>query len=424
MINVYEHIICFISVLIFELLLPIVYFKLENIKDYPKYNYLKILLLIIISLIINYLDFVATIPSKIIISILSFSVPYFIFLKYKKQETFVNIIFVFFLSNILDLIFSLILEQNLLDNLYLLYLFVGIFTILLPIIIILILDYTKLNYFLQKAKYYVYSNLKIFIMILIMFCIIFFLLGYEYKYFILFSTRELFFNTSLIIILIIFIIYLIRLEIKNIEINKYNLYLINNIKGLSNVIKEEKCYVHNIKNQLLSLLSINSVKTIHANIEEMTNTKRTNSADVQNGQVSSALGSYIYNIINEKKYNFSNVILLNEIKNEEKLILNYRTYSNICESIGVVLNNAIDESRKIRNAKIIVKLTEDNCNYKIVIINNYKNNINISLLGTVEYTTKLNGHGYGLYSIFKNKNIKFKIEVHNDIFKSIIIVKK
>ena len=425
MIGVYEHIICFISVLIFELWLPKVYSKLENAKQPLKYDYKKIIIIVLITLIINYLDFNETILSKIIISILSFTAPYFIFLKYQKKETFINILFTFFLSNLLDLIFSLLIEQFLLNNIYILYIFIGLFTIFLPMIIILLLEKTNINSLLQKAKYYIYSNLSIFIMIILSFCLLTFLLGYEYKYFIEFSTRELLFNTCLIIILIVFIIIKIKLEIKNIEINKYNTYLIENIKGLSNVMKDDKCYIHNIKNQLLALLSINSSKLIHQDIEEIIQVNGNGSLiNNQNGQISSAMGSYIYNIVNEKKFDINNIILINEIKNENKLILNYKVYSNVCESLGVVLNNAIDASKKIKNAQIIIKLSEDSGSYKIIIINNYKNNINLSLLGTIEYTTKSNGNGYGLYSIFKNKNIKFKIEVHNDIFKSIIIVKK
>ena len=176
---------------------------------------------------------------------------------------------------------------------------------------------------------------------------------------------------------------------------------------------------------MLSLLSINNSKIIHQNIEELIQVNR-NSAIInnQNGQISSAIGSYIFNIVNEKKFNINNIIIINDIKSENKLIMNYKVYSNVCESLGVVLNNAIDESKKIRNSKIVIKLSEDSKSYKLVIINKYKNNIDLSLLGTIEYTTKSNGNGYGLYSIFKNKNIKFKIELHDDIFKSIINVKK
>ena len=425
MIGVYEHVICFISVLIFELLLPKVYYKLENVKDSLKYDYKKIIIIIIATLIINYLDFKETILAKIIISILSFTIPYFIFLKYKKKETFINIIFIFFLSNLLDLIFSLLIEQFLLNNIYILYIFIGLFTVFLPVIILFILEKTSINNLLQKVKYYIYSNLKMFIMIILSFILFTFLLSYEYKYFIDFSPRELLFNTALIVILIIFVIFNFKLKIKEIEINKYNSYLIDNIKGLSNVMKDDKCYIHNIKNQMLSLLSINNSKIIHQNIEELIQVNR-NSAIInnQNGQISSAIGSYIFNIVNEKKFDINNIIIINDIKSENKLIMNYKVYSNVCESLGVVLNNAIDESKKIRNSKIVIKLSEDSKSYKLVIINKYKNNIDLSLLGTIEYTTKSNGNGYGLYSIFKNKNIKFKIELHDDIFKSIINVKK
>lgn len=57
-------------------------------------------------------------------------------------------------------------------------------------------------------------------------------------------------------------------------------------------------------------------------------------------------------------------------------------------------------------------------------MNSFKGQIDTDALGTIEYTSKSNGHGLGLYSLFNKKSLYITTSIKNNYFRSEIKVNK
>lgn len=75
--------------------------------------------------------------------------------------------------------------------------------------------------------------------------------------------------------------------------------------------------------------------------------------------------------------------------------LSVNTYKNITKILGVLLDNAIDASKKSKEKRMIISVTKEKSTVIFSISNTYKGKINLDKLGT-GFTSKGRGHGYGL----------------------------
>lgn len=102
---------------------------------------------------------------------------------------------------------------------------------------------------------------------------------------------------------------------------------------------------------------------------------------------------------------------------------NYR----LCKIIGVFLDNAIEESRSIDDKRIMISLYVDDGILVVDISNKFNGNIEIDKLDEEGYTTKSDGHGYGLSLVKKilseSNNFQNERSIRKDIFKQTIKVK-
>ena len=102
---------------------------------------------------------------------------------------------------------------------------------------------------------------------------------------------------------------------------------------------------------------------------------------------------------------------------------NYR----LCKIIGVFLDNAIEESRCIDDKRIMISLYVDDGSLVVDISNKFNGNIEIDKLDEERYTTKSDGHGYGLSLVKKilseSNNFQNERSIRKDIFKQTIKVK-
>lgn len=105
-----------------------------------------------------------------------------------------------------------------------------------------------------------------------------------------------------------------------------------------------------------------------------------------------------------------------------------KTVLDICNVLGVFLDNAIHESKNLKDkAYIKVTLTMKNENLVISVKNKFKGAIDITKIDKEGYTTKGSGHGYGL-SLVKNllknnKQLENKRKITKSTFEQILIIK-
>lgn len=102
---------------------------------------------------------------------------------------------------------------------------------------------------------------------------------------------------------------------------------------------------------------------------------------------------------------------------------NYR----LCKIVGVFLDNAIEESRKIDDKCIMISLFVDEGDFVIEVSNKFEGKIDVDKLDESGYTTKGDGHGYGLSLVKKilSETDVFENErsIKRNVFKQIIKIK-
>lgn len=102
---------------------------------------------------------------------------------------------------------------------------------------------------------------------------------------------------------------------------------------------------------------------------------------------------------------------------------NYR----LCKVVGVFLDNAIEESRKIDDKCIMISLFVDEGDLVIEVSNKFEGKIDVDKLDESGYTTKGDGHGYGLSLVKKilSETDVFENErsIKRNVFKQIIKIK-
>jgi len=100
---------------------------------------------------------------------------------------------------------------------------------------------------------------------------------------------------------------------------------------------------------------------------------------------------------------------------------------DICKIIGVFIDNAIEEVKKLKTKNIEISLYLEDDKLNIKVSNNYKDKINIDKIFDAGYTTKGKGHGFGLALVKKitenNQKIVNRIEISKDVFSQIISIK-
>jgi len=214
----------------------------------------------------------------------------------------------------------------------------------------------------------------------------------------------LIFNTSLTIFFIVVIIHYFSAKNSYIKVyDKYNTTL-KSLKEYEDILDRYRVSNHESKNQLLTvrnMLSKNN-KQVISYIDTIVENKLKDNDKVmfETSKIpAGGLRGLIYSKIlamKELKVNYDleiskDIKTVNLINNIDDSIM-----LDICKVIGVYTDNAIQEVEKLKEKYINVEMYLDNLDLVIAISNNYENPIEIEKLEEHGYTTKENGHGYGL----------------------------
>ncbi len=362
---------------------------------------------------------------------------YYLFRKNIKitiiSSFFEQIIVVFseIILNAILLIFFLYDAQEIKNNLFC-NSFIVISISLLMVLIIKI-NFTKkiYNIFLSVTdKIDIVSLLLQFILILILINVLIFISYLQISY-------DILFFINLIFILIYFGIFYYALckSNENIQFKEKNKILISNLNEYEKMLDYQRINNHENKNQLLvikSMIEKNNEKTIEY-INEIIKEKREDNEIIYTKTKmipSGGLQGLIYQkMLLMQDNNIETILEIN--KQVRKINLsNNSTKMNydICRIIGIILDNAIEETIKFnkKEREIIIFMYVDDY-FIIEISNRIKDDVDVNKIFEKGYTTKDKGHGYGLSLLNKivneNEKIINDIRIVNDIFTQIVKIK-
>lgn len=234
--------------------------------------------------------------------------------------------------------------------------------------------------------------------------------------------------------IIIVIVIVLRNESKYEQLKEENKQMLNYVTKYEKIITAQGKTNHEFKNQLMVIrgyAQMHSDKILEYIDEIVKDSNKAGSSylisqlnNFPDGGIKGLL-YYKLSIMEDENIKYS-INVEKGVKTKLKT-LSINNYKNITKILGVLLDNAIDASKKSKHKKINISVIKDNKNIIFKIYNTYKGKIDIEKVGT-GYTSKCKGHGYGLRLVkdIINENKVFDIshDLEDNYFVSSLYIKK
>lgn len=241
-------------------------------------------------------------------------------------------------------------------------------------------------------------------------------------------------NVLFIMGIVVILNIIIRNESKYEQLKEENKQMLNYVTKYEKIITAQGKTNHEFKNQLMVIrgyAQMNSNKIIEYIDEIVEDSNKAGSSylisqlnNFPDGGIKGLL-YYKLSIMEDENIKYS-INVEKGVKTKLKT-LSINNYKNITKILGVLLDNAIDASKKSKHKKINISVIKDNKNIVFKIYNTYKGKIDIEKIGT-GYTSKGNGHGYGLRLVkdIINEDKLFNIShnLEDNYFVSSLYIKK
>ena len=250
------------------------------------------------------------------------------------------------------------------------------------------------------------------------------------------SKYMLIINSSFIIIYSFIVFKMLEQKNRYIKIsNKYNMTN-TTLKELEQNVTRLKITNHENKNQLLTIRNMikkgEDSKSLIKHIENIVNTKIKDDETLmlQTSTITnSKISSIVYSKMLTMKENDVDVdlIISRDIKDLYLSDIPDELAVEVCKIIGVYLDNALEEVSKYEEKIINIEFYAEKKTLCIAISNNFEGEIDFEKMDNPGYTTKENGHGYGLSLareiIESNDKLSSEREIKDNIFKQILKIK-
>lgn len=311
----------------------------------------------------------------------------------------------------------------------------GIYSFIYNLVIILILFVVTSNKFIHNR----YKNMCDFIeklkrRTILIIVSVFFILILTYTIFIFSSKMVLNIIMIIILAIIISIIYFSDLKVR-FEYDETKEKYITSIHSLieyEEMIDKYRVNNHENKNQLLTIQNMikHDDPKVNDYIDNLVgNVYMTNEKTMMDVSIIPAGGlrATIHtklNIMDNKKIKY---VLNIDRKLRSVDFDDISSYLNlkICKIVSIFMDNAIDEVETHKKNKIVnIEMYLDEDNLIIEVSNKFKNNLDLNKLYEKRYTTKANGHGYGLplakELIDSEKSLNNYQKIEDDIFTQVL----
>jgi len=248
-------------------------------------------------------------------------------------------------------------------------------------------------------------------------------------------------NLIMVIVNVIFIIiysYVVYLLLneknENIKFKEENKHLLENLNEYEKMLDYQRVANHENKNQLLVIKSMinKNNKKLHSYIDEVINEKRADNETLYTKAKripSGGLQGLIYQKMLKMQDENINIDLnvSTDIRKVELSKLDSKINFDICRVMGIIIDNAIDETIKTKEKEISISMYKEDNEFIIEVANKCVELPDLSKIDNKGYTTKEKGHGYGL-SLLKNicdsnKEIINERKIIGNIFVQIIKIK-
>lgn len=394
--------------------------RLQNVKlkIFFKEFLISLIIFIVLMMFSNYL-----VPNQIrsLFTLLSFtSISFFIF-KNNMKESFLNGLISIAFVAIVEIIFSFLmflfgLNQSDLMNVTT---WKFILNILISIFLMLSINLKFLYNFIAKFKLEMMNRKKLFSCFLIILILIYLIVARNA----LFAkvTLDMIINLIILFIFIIMFIIIILSDNKNKYLEETNQQMLNYVTKYEKIITEQGKANHEFKNQLMVIkgyAQMGSKKLIDY-IDSITQDANKTHSSYLISQLNKfpeggikGLLYYKLSTMEEQKIKYELDV---EAGVKTKLnVLSVNMYKNITKILGVMLDNAIEASKKSKKKLIIISVVKIKSSVVFSISNTYSGKIDLSKLGS-GYTSKGFGHGYGLRLVNDILNETNSFIIKNDV---------
>lgn len=232
-----------------------------------------------------------------------------------------------------------------------------------------------------------------------------------------------------------YIVYLLLNEKHlNVKVKEENKLLLENLNDYEKMLDYQRVANHENKNQLLVIKTMvnKNNKKLHEFLDEIIKEKREDNESLYNSAKripSGGLQGLVYQkmlVMQDKNINID-LNISNEVRKIKLSKLDAKTNFDLLRVVGIIIDNAIDETSKLKEKEISVSMYKDDNNLIIDIANKCKNIPDLEKIDEKGYTTKEKGHGYGLSLLKdicdKNSKIKNERKIIGNIFFQIIKIK-
>ena len=212
-------------------------------------------------------------------------------------------------------------------------------------------------------------------------------------------------NTIMAIIFISLVITSSKIKSNYNKINSKYQTSISSLKEYEVMIDKFRVYTHENKNEFLTIRNMikdnNDKDTVVKYIDKLVDNKikdndkiMKKTAKIPEGGLRATIYSKLCLMDKLKiKYNLN---ISREVRTTDLINLDEDLVLKICKILGVFLDNAIEAVKKLKKKEISIEMYNLNGQLCIDITNNFKGNLDLNKMSNAKYTTKGEGHGYGL----------------------------
>ena len=234
-------------------------------------------------------------------------------------------------------------------------------------------------------------------------------------------------NTVLVLFYVFILIRMANVQKNLREINNKYETSLTSLKEYEHIM--DKCRVDNHENKNELLIIRNMVKAkddkVVNHIDKIINNKINDNEEIfykASKIPEGGLRAIIYSkVCKIEELNINYVLdIANDVRTVDLINMEDETVLNICKVVGVFLDNAIEAVDVLNKKQIRIELYILDNDLIVEIGNNYEGVIDLDKLDNLKYTTKGDGHGYGLSLVSRiikhDNNLENEKEIINDMF--------